>query len=341
MRNPLQVVASDIGVIRYASEEDEQYKRRITYSAARFIVSASCLDDGTNGAAGISKQALHRRVARWVTDLDAFAPGIFTWFADNNGIQALYGRLINIGEIQSADFGEHYRSVRSHRLHIAPGLDAIIGFYDASDKSATICSSPLSQLIVSGLTTISASDDLTKPESINRSFLHLANRRWITKSSIGNVEFHNPHRYCWGIRNEAGWETSPNWTEGLALARAVRGNDVIDYYIARQNRTGTDCTPLAASDARLLSVLLQKERGTPMHIAYEPLDRYHVCLPLLPFGYLPGEHERIIEALTWPVDSVSGTNRRIARIEALPAVKSLLEASNFFLEERNGSNTKR
>lgn len=194
MRNPLQVVASDIGVIRYASEEDEQYKRRITYSAARFIVSASCLDDGTNGAAGISKQALHRRVAQWVNDLDAFAPGIFTWFADNNGIQALYGRLINIGEIQSADFGEHYRSVRSHRLHIAPGLDAIIGFYDASDKSATICSSPLSQLIVSGLTTISASDNLTKPESINRSFLHLANRRWITKSSIGNVEFHNPHR---------------------------------------------------------------------------------------------------------------------------------------------------
>lgn len=340
-RSPFQNIAKDIGVFQYKGESDKQYRQRTAYSAARFVVSAFCQDDGQNGAAGISKQALSRRISRWALNLDALEPGIRSWFEHDNGIQSLYCRLINVGEIQSIDYGEHYRSTRPHTLHIAPACDLIVGFYDASNDNISVCNSPLRQLTVSGLTTLSPSDNLVEPEPTRRNFLHLENRRWTATIPIGNLEFHCPHQYGWGIRNESGWRASPKWSEGLALARNVLGNGTVDYYVAKRTRTGIDCSPILTSEAKLLSILLQKEQGAPVHIAYNVLDSRHVCFPLLPFGYLQGECERIVEALTWPIDNASGNNSRIARSEALPALKTILEASNFSLEERNGSNPKR
>lgn len=56
---------------------------------------------------------------------------------------------------------------------------------------------------------------------------------------------------------------------------------------------------------------------------------------------MPGEYGRIIEALTWPTDSIAYGVEHVARMGALPIIKSVLEASNFSLEERNVHNSKR
>ncbi len=340
-RSPFQIIANDIGVIRYIGESDRLYHRRIVYSAARFVISSFCQDDGTDGILGISKQGLTRRLSQWAMRLDRLEPGMSEWVSGKIGFRSLYGSLINIGEIKSIDFGEHYRASQPHALHAAPGYDLIVGFFDASNNEEPVCGSSLNQLTTSGLTTVARTNDQTGLKPVDRSSFHLEHRRWNETRSFDGLEFHHPSRYEWGIRNETIWKDFPNWHEGLSLARQGRDDGAVSYYVARKTRRGSECSPISPFDAGLLCVLLQQERGASIRIQYETLDRNHISLPFLPIDYLPGEYGRIIGALAWPMESISGSVRHIARAETLPVIKSVLEASNFSLEERNVHNSKR
>ena len=340
-RPPFQIIADDIGVVQYSSESDRQYHRRVAYSAARFAISSFCLNDGSNGTLGISKQGLSYRLSQWAMHLDTLEPGILEWMSENNGLHSLYSRLINIGEIGSIDFGEHYRASHPHTLHAAPGYDLIVGFYDASDSENPICGLSLNRLTTSGITSFARTKDQTKPEAVGRDSFHLDHRRWSEVKSFDSLEFHHPSQYGWGLRNEASWTGHPTWHEGLVLARRNHNDEAIAYHIVRKTRWGAECSPISDVDARLFCVFLQRERGASIRIPYKTLDRKHISLPLLPIDYMPGEYGRIIEALTWPTDSISYKVEHIARVEALPVIKSALEASNFSLEERNVRNSKR
>lgn len=340
-RPPFQIIADDIGVVRYSDESDRQYHRRVAYSAARFVISSFCLNDGSNGTLGISKQGLSYRLSQWAKHLDTLEPGILEWMSENNGLHSLYSRLINIGEIGSIDFGEHYRASHPHTLHAAPGYDLIVGFYDASDSENPICGLSLNQLTISGITSFARTKDQTKPEAVGKGSFHLDHRRWSEARSFDGLEFHHPSKYGWGLRNEASWTGRPTWHEGLALARRNHNDEAIAYHIIRKTRWGAECSPISDVDARLFCVFLQRERGASIRIPYKTLDRKHISLPLLPIDYMPGECGRIIEALTWPTDSISYKVEHIARVEALPIIKTALEASNFSLEERNVRNSKR
>ena len=95
------LIASDVGVVRYKKEDDASFCLRTAYSSARFMVGVACMDDGMDASQGISKQGINRRFKKWVSQLDSLCPGLYAWFdADGKGIQAVYNRLIDAGEIR-------------------------------------------------------------------------------------------------------------------------------------------------------------------------------------------------------------------------------------------------
>ena len=50
-----------------------------------------------------------------------------------------------------------------------------------------------------------------------------------------------------------------------------------------------------------------------------------------PVGFIPGYLNRILDAIGWPVEDVNDRFSRILRVEALPLVEELLEASSIGL----------
>lgn len=63
-------MAKDLGVERYAGETDLSFCIRSAYSASRFWTAAFCMDDGQDGARGVTPQALGRRLGRWISSLN-------------------------------------------------------------------------------------------------------------------------------------------------------------------------------------------------------------------------------------------------------------------------------
>ena len=325
------IIASDIGVVRYAKEDDASFCRRTAYSAARFWIPAFCMDDGMEAQNGISKQAISRRTVRWVDGLDAIRPGIAFWFqAGGDGVRDLYNRLIDIGDLAPNGFTGNYVATAESLLPVAEGLSIVTGFYDPTESRAGSIAS--GQMTLSGLATVVSDENAHARIDAPWWETDLGFMEWRNLSDYGTVVFADPRSSRWNINRSDVWTENAAWHNGMTLCRVESEGTAPINLIARKVKGRTKASPIDWVAAQRLFFFMREAAGNRATAKFTILDRRH-CRALLPVGFVPGYINRVLDVLGWPVDDVSDRFNRVMRVEALPIVKELLEACSIGFEE--------
>lgn len=321
-------IASDIGVIRYEGESDLSYCIRTTYSASRFWVSAMCMDDGAGGSAGLSKQGLNRRLKRWLQNMDDLMPDLADWFLlEDKGIPLIYNRLIDIEDIMPNGFNDTFLARQSSNVGVAADLVLRVGFFDPTKFDGA------SKLVTSGLVTINSKE---KAEPYAAEPWWETDERylpWEPASHYEGICFANPNVSRWQVRKSDVWIDTPTWISGMALARPANDSFSDTMLLARSKRGQIQVTDIDWLQAQSLFFHLRAACGNPLVIKYERLDELHIRIPAAPIGFVPGDANRYIDAVSWPIENIDDRFGRIARIEALPGIEELLATSEIKMRE--------
>lgn len=318
------VIASDIGVKRFVGEEEGSFCRRIAYSAARFWVLAFCMDDGVSGEKGLTKQAINRRLKNWVSILNRIRPDLEEWFdADGKGIQIIYNRLIDLGDLALNGFSGSYVATLPVRLQLSENLSCITGYFDPTAKQGNVCGCSMDSLMLSGLVSLvqSKGEVVSRPSSWWVRDLEYLN--WERASDYGEVKFADVHALRWNVNHSDVWTDAPLWVDDLTLARVdSNGGDSI-FFVATKARGYVRLSRITRIQSQELFFYLRHESGCEAVAKYAMLDDLH-AKAALPVGFVPGHANRFLDAIGWPVKNAADRFNRIIRAEALPLVEELL-----------------
>lgn len=320
------VIASDIGVKRFAGESEESFCRRAAYSAARFWMHVFCMDDGACGKRGLGKQAMNRRLKKWVASLDRICPGIDNWFyANGEGIRAVYSRMIDVGDLLPNGFMESYVTAPPAEVVLSESLSCISGYYDPTARRAQICGHNEDSLVLTGLLSLVRSENgsVSRPNSWWIEDLKYIS--WESAKQFDGVRFANVRASCWNINHTDVWSEEPSWADGLTLAR-VDDMSTPFIFIASKMRGRIYLSRITWIQAQELFFYLRSENENRAVSKYVKLDDLHVQARL-PIGFVPGHMNRILDAAGWPVENAEDRFNRIIRVEAVPLVEELLAAS--------------
>lgn len=327
-------IAADVGVRRYSQESDASFCRRAAYSASRFWISAFCLDDGAGGNRGIAKQAINYRLKRWIRSIESLSPGIEEWFeAEGGGYSTLYNRLLDIGDLQSSGFSRTITATSPHILNVSSGVGLITGFFDCSDRTLTICGKPRSEFVTSGIATLMRTDNVLEIKAERWWEDELLFRSWENSNRFEDIAFADAKSRRWNIRSPEVWAEKPVWVDGVTLAMAApEKSSPRQYFIARREGNRIMLGRIDWNQACSFFFFLRQAAGNEVMTHYVVLDGAHVAMNL-PIGFIPGRMNRLLDAVSWPVENVKDRFRRIARTEALPLIKAMLSAAHVGVEE--------
>lgn len=323
----LNIIASDIGIRRFVGESDDSYCHRISYSASRFWLQAFCLDDGECGESGLSKQAMNRRLKKWVMSLDRICPGIDAWFdSGGNGIRTVYNRLIDVGGLTLNGFKESYVATPPVVINLSDGLSCISGYFDPTAKHAKVCGYDAGSLVLSGLLSLARSDNKPVMRPASWWIEDLKYLDWENASGFDDVRFADVRTARWNINRSDVWIEEPLWVNDIALARVDgNGGDSI-IFVAAKAKGRVRLSKITWIQAQELLFYLRREYGNGAISRYVMLDESH-ARAILPVGFIPGHLNRVLDAIGWPVENAEDRFTRIVRAEALPLVEELLSAS--------------
>lgn len=323
----LSIIASDIGVRRFVGESEESFCRRTSYSASRFWLQAFCMDDGEYGKKGLKKQAMNRRFKKWAMSLDWICPGIEAWLdSDGKGMQAIYNRLIDAGDLTLNGFEESYVATPPTIIDLSEGLSCVSGYFDPTSKHTKVCGYDVDSLVLSGLLFLARSDNgpIVRPASWWIEGLKYTD--WENASGFADVRFADVRTVRWNINRLDVWVEEPLWVNDIALARVDgKGGDSI-IFVAVKAKGRVRLSRITWIQAQELFFYLRRESGNGAISRYIMLDESH-ARAALPVGFVPGHINRVLDAMGWPVENAEDRFKRIVRAEALPLVEELLSAS--------------
>ena len=329
-------IASDLGIIRYKDEDDNSFCRRVAYSAARPWISAFCLDDGSEGKVGLTKQGINRRLKSWVEALDDVRPGIRAWFkVDEGGLPVIYNRLIDLEDIVPNGFTNSYFAHAPQIMPVCDGSALIVGFVDTSNRDG-VCGIAQKSLITSGLSTFITSDVSAPEYEPSWWETDLNYMPWDSAAAYGTLEYANLK--CrggrWSLRHSDAWSNEPELVDSITLARPTSSpTGEIQYYACRRAGGSLYLSKINRLMAQELFFYMRMRQGNRASAAYKRLDERHVLLAI-PTSIVPGQYARILGSIGWPIDDATGSNTSIVtRSELLPAIKTLLERSYFSFRE--------
>ena len=323
---PFDAMAADMGVLRHYGEDDFGFCSRVAYSCVRPWVWSFCMDDGADGSAGVSKQAINARLKRWLSALETLRPGMNEWFGVPEGKAALvYNRLIDIDDISEASPGGRYVAHRPHFVQLTDAIAVVVGAIEASG---------ISGYVTTGLCSLAAHEGElpSAPPPFWETEAELLT--WSKESDVGDVEYVNLSSRRWGLRAAESWQSGAEWADGMSLARLVGGRTVPDrYYIARRSRGPVLLSEIGWDRAAELWLFLRSATGNGICGRTRMLDEHHATIEGVPLAMLSGTYGRYFDALSWPVSNVGDSTRRTIRAEAVPAVRELLALCQVDLRE--------
>ena len=329
-------MASDIGVVRSETEESNSFCRRVAYSAARFWTMAFCMDDGDDGISGIAKQSINRCFQKWVHSLDSLCPGLEEWFYSDEekaGLRAIYGRMLDIGDLQIKDFDGSISASAPGVLKVSSKHGLLTGFHNPACLSPSYDGVQFANPITSGLATVvECQGKMVRADHWwERDLPFLP---WEDSKKFDSILFIDPKSRRWNIRRLDARCENPVWIDGISLAVAPGEDNYTDqFFVARKSHSRTLISEINLRKACNLFFYLREAADNKAITEYEPFDDKHVKV-VLPIGYVPGYLNRVLDDVTWPINSANDRFKRIARIEALPMIEELLSASSVGIKGR-------
>lgn len=312
-------MAEDIGVIRIANESEKEFCTRTAYSASRFWVSAFCMDDGQEGERGITRQALGLRLRAWIKSLDSIMPSLSDWFGVGGKVdtRAIYGRLIDLGDILPLGEGGRYRARAMGLEPITASAALALGFFEPAAERCR------NRMVTSGLATYTAG--AFEPPETRAPWWETDLRfmPWTNCDDYGTLQYVNPSTQNWTIAKEDSWTQEKPGELPLTLARYNEATTGKANYLVVKNAGGKSLVSrIDRHMAQELFLHLKKAAGEPMRVTVHRKDDHH-CEVTLPISMLPPAISATVDALSWPKGSISNGNR-IFRTETMDTVGTLL-----------------
>lgn len=291
---------------------------------------AFCMDDGEGGNSGIAKQSINRRMQKWTHSLESLCPGLEEWFYSDEekvGLRALYGRMLDVGDLQTKGFDGLVSASAPGVLKATSEHGLLIGFHDPSCPHLSCGEDQFANPITSGLATVVECLGVEIPA--NRWWERdLPFLPWDDSKKFDSLLFIDPKSRRWNIKRPDARCENPVWIDGISLAVAPGENNYTDqFFIARKSHSRILLSEIDLSKACSLFFYLREAAGNRAITVYEPFGDKHVKM-VLPIGYVPGYINRILDDVTWPINSANDRFERTARIEALPMIEELLSASS-------------
>lgn len=327
-------MARDVGVKRHSGETDDSFFARVAYTGSRYWVSAFCMDDGAGGTDGLTRQALNRRLKTWIDRLSEVRPVMSSWFeVDQGGVSYVYNRLIDIEEIVPNGFSDRFLAQPPRLLPVSKGRALIIGMADPTVKAGDVLGHARSSIVASGLASLVSTT--TEPPSRTPRWWETEWEllQWVRASEFEGVEYASPKARSRGLGKAEIWSPSVELTDGIAIAKTIsNAKGGTNYYAVRDGTRGPFLCSIDRTRAYELYYFIRRRAGNPVTVRLQRLDDAHIQFDM-PLRLIPGEQGRVLEAVSWPMSSVSDGYRRIVRTEAADLVGELLANCNVALRE--------
>lgn len=332
---PIDAMAASMRVQRWAGEAYRSYCARVAYACVRPWVWAYCVDDGANGSIGIGKQALNARLKRWVTSMDNLYPGLRSWFGvEGGGLSLSYNRLIDVDDIIEAGFSGRYMVHKPVLVSLDGEYSVAIGAFEITDSSAYVCGERVGSTLTTGLCTLVRYPGGTLEPVPPFWETDAATMKWCRAADVGAVDYIDLTSRRWGLRSSESWRDKPMWSDGISIARLrAVGYGPNRYFMARRARGGVEFAELEWYRATELWLHLRAMADRAIRVRVKSLDNHHVMLDGIPLMLLPGTCGRYLDAMTWPLEAIDDWSVRVARKEALPTIRNLLEKCAVALQE--------
>lgn len=336
MNSAIETIASDIGVERYSGEPERNFAFRTMYSASRFWTEAMCINDGSDGTSGIPKQTLNKRLSRWISRAEAVASGLSAWFkVEDGGIPVLYNRLLDVEDIVEAGVNGGVVARKPTVLDTKLGCALVVGTHDFGRSENARPGVDLHHLVTSGLASIvsesifPAGNLPSLPWISEQKYL-----QWSSSADYDDIEYIDVSSSRWRLRDSSTWTQSPTgYLDGFTLARRDFGaHQPPQFLLCKMSPRGKRVSPIGRDEAQELYFALREHCGNPATASYGNLDSKHIRMHI-PIGFLPGRHNRFVDAVSWPVDGIDDNFDRVARVESINLIKNALAASHVVLKE--------
>jgi hypothetical protein len=295
-----------------------------------------CINDGSDGTSGISKQTLSKRLSRWITRSEAIASGLPAWFkVEDGGVAVLYNRLLDVQDVVEAGVEGGIVARKPTTLDTKLGCVLVVGAHDFGRGKNGRPGVDLRHLVTSGLASIVA--DFAPPAGSPQRLPWLSEQKylqWSSSTDFDDIEYVDVSSSRWRLRDSSTWTQSPTgYYDGFTLARRGLGAHLPpQFMLCKRSSRGKRVSPIGRDEAQELYFALRERYGNPATASYRNLDSKHIRMHA-PIGFLPGRYNRFVDAVSWPVENIGDNFDRVARIEALDLIENALVASHVVFKE--------
>lgn len=329
MDNMIDRMSSDMNILRYRSESDEDYYKRIIYSALG-LWGLNCAKRQLEDQSGISKIALTKKLNNLTDVYSSIYPGISGYFHSEESV-GLYVRKVyeELGyliydqhKLKVAQYGRGLELVENQYLYF--GLPNKIEFM--SGLGIVSCD----VFFMDNITEILIRDNLTPINYVKNSYDLIGFTEW-NKNSEG-MSYFNPLARC-NISNS--WQDYPTTEFTVAkdssnnYYRVICRDNTIKYYL----NEGIDAFPegLFGSDYRRLYYCLKYYYDNPFNVTIKELDKDYSLLNL--HGRVPNREQMFLSLVGWPLVSFNNKNSYVIRKEFISVIATCLNKLGIITNE--------
>lgn len=321
MDKMIESMSADMDIPRYRSEPDEDYYKRIIYSALG-LWGLNYAKRQVENESGISKIALTKRLNNLTDVYSSIYPCISRYFHAEESV-GLYIRKI-YEELGYMIYDQHKLKVAKYGrgLEIAENQYLYFGLPNVIEFMSGLGIVSRDAFLMDNITNILVRDNLTPINYVKNSY-----------DLIGFAEW-NKHSECMSYFNPlSGCNISNSWKDYPTTEFTVAKDSSNNYFkvICRDNKIKyysndeSDMFPegLFGSDYRRLYYCLKYYYDNPFNVTIKKLDTEHSLLKL--HGRLPNREQMFLSLVGWPLESFNNKNHYLIRKEFISVIVTSLK----------------
>ena len=304
----ISTMAKDLKIYKIENEPFEHYAARVIYSGLACWIKTATFDraitETSEKQSGTSKKHIHDRCEKVLSEFIGRFPEVEEWFYPDkkktDPVSLVRERLYGGGDLLNIGFQTHVGLIKRQEVKLTPDLSQIKGvliqpggYYSG----------------VSVLKRTVKSKETESGDQLNDSELWLnqfIDRAWWKKGELYDeqMEYFDPYQPS---RNNMLWKSSrPDYAAGLILARRTLNKSSYEYILEKREAGKVfhhrlDPFFQETREYRRVMFVLRKIANNPAP-ALATGDAKNVHLKLNVF--LPNKEHAVLEALSWPCNSI-------------------------------------
>ncbi len=332
----IERMASDLGIIRFASETEFSYRCRIVYSGLACWIKTVALDRPVGyrerQVAGVSRRYIYEKCNKVLNSFIEIYPDMKQWFEDcenENAISIIRSRLLRHGDLLNEGFDTNIVLSMIKKQPLTKNI--VVRYGDTIREDA----------VYVGISMISIEktdkENVAEPSATDWFDKYVSEAWWERGiERISDLEFLDAYKKS--KNNYSLWQNKCNANmERITLSRKHINKGGYEYYLIRySDNLYHRLDPLMVElgeTIRIILALRSKARNCICATVVCQEDHVKLCLNCI----LPIKERTILESYAWPAESINDSLGWIMTNEIWRHFKPYLEALDIqVMEDVNG-----